>query len=215
MNEQENWRQIQGFEGLYDVSDQGRVWSHKSNKFLSLKKDRYGYDFVKLCKNGMKINKSIHKLVAEHFIPNPEGLPQVHHKNEIKTDNTVENLEWVSCQYNTEYSQGGYYVLYDENDEKIEIFNINKFARYNGLLQDKLCKVANGKLNSHMGYTREPGVKLNRKGTFELMSPKGIIMKFNDGKKAADYIGCHTKNVSNLLNGKRKTCKGWTLPDEH
>lgn len=94
---------IEGFE-KYQITDDGRVWSKKSKRWLSPTKSQDGYLRVKLCYgNGKYINASVHRLVAKAFIENPDNLPQVNHKNEDKTLNTVENLEWCDSQYNNTY----------------------------------------------------------------------------------------------------------------
>ena len=92
----EQWRDIEGFDGLYQVSNQGRVKSLKYGKEKILKgvKSCNGYLTVGLCKDGKEVRKYIHRLVAEAFLPNPQNLPQVNHKDEDKTNNCVENLEW-------------------------------------------------------------------------------------------------------------------------
>ena len=100
-------KDIKGYEGEYGITSCGRVWSYKSNKFLSNKNDKYGYCFVTLCKNGVTKNFKIHRLVAEAYIPNPNNLPMVNHKDEIKTHNWTNNLEWCDAKYNHQYSSTG------------------------------------------------------------------------------------------------------------
>ena len=107
----EIWRDIKDYEGLYQVSNFGRVRSLNYNKtgeikIMKLKKTRDGYLRVGLRKNGKQKWISIHRLVAEAFIPNPLNLPCVNHKiegEEGKKINTVENLEWCTYKYNTNY----------------------------------------------------------------------------------------------------------------
>ena len=97
----EVWKDIEGYEGLYQVSNLGRVRSLGHDKYhpgrmLKPGKDRNGYLFVNLYKNGEPKHCSIHRLVAIAFIPNPDNLPEVNHINEKKQDCRVENLSWVS-----------------------------------------------------------------------------------------------------------------------
>ena len=66
-------------------------------------KTTYGYLVVKLCKNNIRSNKKIHRLVAQAFIPNPENKPQVNHIDEDKTNNMVSNLEWMTAKENTNH----------------------------------------------------------------------------------------------------------------
>ena len=101
----EEWKDIKGYEGIYQISNKGRVKSLKFNKeniLIPVKQNR-GYLFVNLCKNGKVKKYLIHRLVAEAFLPNPDNSPQVNHKDENKLNNNVENLEWCSNEYNINY----------------------------------------------------------------------------------------------------------------
>ena len=100
---EEKWKSIDNFPDYY-VSNLGRVYSNKSNKCLSPKSSNRGYLSVTLCKDDTNKLKSIHRLVATAFIPNPENLPVINHKDENPSNNTVDNLEWCTVQYNTSYS---------------------------------------------------------------------------------------------------------------
>ena len=86
----------------YQISDDGRVWSKKSNKWLK-PIDANGYKKVSLYKNGKLYQRLIHRLVAEAFIPNPNACEEINHINEDKSDNRVENLEWCTSSYNINY----------------------------------------------------------------------------------------------------------------
>lgn len=108
----EIWKDIDGYEGDYMVSNWGNVKSlerldslgHlRKERILKPLKNTKGYLFVVLCKDGKMKTFKAHRLVAEAFLDNPDNLPQVNHKNEIKDDNRVENLEWCSAKYNTNY----------------------------------------------------------------------------------------------------------------
>ena len=98
----EELKDIKDYEGLYAITRDGNVWSYKSNKFLKHKLAR-GYHQVILCKEGKGKTYYIHRLVAKVFIPNPDNLPQVNHKDEDKSNNCVENLEWCDVKYNINY----------------------------------------------------------------------------------------------------------------
>lgn len=115
---EEEWHDIVGYEGYYQVSSMGRVKSLERwiqdrfgmkapyripEKILKPVKAPNGYIAVHLAKDGKVYNGRVHRLVAEAFIPNPECLPAVNHKNEDKKDNCVENLEWCSVAYNNDY----------------------------------------------------------------------------------------------------------------
>ena len=96
----EEWKDIKGYEGLYQVSNLGMVYSFKSNKYLKKLNNTGGYLRVQLCKHGKVTNQSIHRIVAEAFIPNPDNKPQVNHIDENKENNMVSNLEWVTAKEN-------------------------------------------------------------------------------------------------------------------
>lgn len=111
------WRYISGFVGLYMVSTFGRVKSVEryvwvesrccnklcKEKILHQGQSKGGYSMVRLYDGAVGETRFVHRLVSEAFIPNPNNYPCVNHKNEIKTDNRVENLEWCTTSYNCNY----------------------------------------------------------------------------------------------------------------
>ena len=103
----EIWKDIEGYEGLYQVSNLGRVKSlnyHRTGKEGIL--EGYGNDYlqVNLCKDGNREQPLVHVLVATAFIENPDNLPEVNHKDENKYNNCMDNLEWCSHSYNNTYN---------------------------------------------------------------------------------------------------------------
>ena len=112
----EEWRPVVGYEGLYEVSNTGQVRSvgryyvnslgkrfFLKGKILSLSDNGRGYLTAHLTRDKKSSSKYIHRLVAEAFILNVDGLPAVNHKDEDKTNNSVENLEWCNNDYNDNY----------------------------------------------------------------------------------------------------------------
>ena len=114
---EEIWRDIKGYEGYYQVSNIGSVKSLERTvrngrgykiipeKILEGYDNGNGYLYVKLCKEGKRNQYRINRLVAMAFIPNPNNLPEVNHKDENPKNNCVDNLEWCTRQYNVEYSK--------------------------------------------------------------------------------------------------------------
>lgn len=114
----EIWKDIEGYEGLYQISTMGRVKSLprinlcvdktyiRKGKVLKGSPDKDGYLCVHLSKGGAQRKFPIHRIVAKHFISNPQKYGQVNHKNEIVDDNRSENLEWCDCAYNIRYGTG-------------------------------------------------------------------------------------------------------------
>jgi hypothetical protein len=100
------WRDVVGYEGLYQVSIDGEVKNVKTGRILRPCKSHKGYLLTYLYKDGKGKGYSVHRLVARAWIPNPDNLPQVNHINEDKTDNRVENLEWVTAKENVNWATG-------------------------------------------------------------------------------------------------------------
>lgn len=109
---EEIWKDVVGFEGKYQVSNLGNVRSLNYKRLRIIKeissaKERDGYLYVTLYSGHCKQHhKKVHRLVAEAFIPNPEKLPEVNHKDESKKNNRLNNLEWCTSKYNINYGTG-------------------------------------------------------------------------------------------------------------
>lgn len=114
----EVWLPVRGYEGLYEVSHLGRVRSvdrkveysdgrtvTKRGKILSISAGKNGYENVRLYKDKKAKNHSVHRLVAEAFISNPEGKSQVNHKDRNPLNNDFTNLEWVTHQENADHAK--------------------------------------------------------------------------------------------------------------
>lgn len=160
---EEIWKDIKDFEGHYQVSNLGRIKSIKFGKEIILKQhnNKGGYYYVCLLKNGKHKNYYVHRLVAQAFLPNPYKLPQVNHKDENKTNNNVDNLEWCTNEYNHNYgtinerisqSQSKPVLQYDLNGNLIKEWkSINECGR-NGFNQGDICKCCNGKRKTAKGF---------------------------------------------------------------
>lgn len=139
----EIFKDIKGYEGLYQVSNLGNIKSLHCNKEKIMKptirSKNYQYYFVGLLKDGKRKYFAIHRLVAMMFIPNPNNYEQVDHLDGNKLNNNVENLEWVTSKENTNRAWGKGLAKYtDERKQKLskiakERWNTNSFRKWRGI----------------------------------------------------------------------------------
>lgn len=171
---------VPGYNGLYMVSNRGRVksldryvkhssgeWQLKRGRILKPAKDRNGYLKVQLSKDGKGKLFFVHRLVAMAFIPNPNNLPMINHKDENPSNNCVDNLEWCTQKYNVNYGTAIERMRKKNiNNEKtskpvLQYTTDGKFVREwpsmkecgrNGYNIGDVCLCCRGKLNKHKGY---------------------------------------------------------------
>ena len=146
----------------YDISEYGVVTNIKTGKKLKPLKRKDGYLQVHLCKKGVPRWFMVHRLVAISFIPNPNKYKVVNHRDEIKTNNNVSNLEWCTIKYNTNYGTRNKRASI-KLSQKIKVFkNGNLTGEYYsqrecaqqlGLKESSISKVLHGLQKSHGGYT--------------------------------------------------------------
>lgn len=142
----EEWRDIEGYEGLYQISNLGRVKSlsriaidrrgiphYVNERILKQAFDKNGYCLVGLHINGKIKSGKVHRLVASAFIDNPHNLPDVNHKDENKSNNNVDNLEWCTPKYNINYG-----TCLDRIAKTIVETEVNKGGR-NGNARKIIC----------------------------------------------------------------------------
>lgn len=147
-------KDIQGYEGLYAITSCGKVWSYITQKFLATYFAN-GYEYTTLKDNThIKISRE----VAKAYIPNPNNLPQVNHKDEIKSHNYVNNLEWSDSMYNANYGTRNERIK-EAHSKKIyckeldRTFNSQKEAAAElGLDQGNISRVCRGKANTTGGF---------------------------------------------------------------
>ena len=167
----EEWRDVVGYEGLYQVSDQGRVKSlERTDSWGRTVKERIlkpgakgkGYLFVRLCAGGKTRMFLVHRLVCQAFHENPDKKPQVNHLNEDKTDNRACNLEWCTRRENMNHGTRnersakalskpiGQYTL---DGDLVEVWqSVNEVERQTGFSHSYICETANGKYKQAYGF---------------------------------------------------------------
>lgn len=167
------WKDIENYEGLYQVNELGEVKS--KGRILKPRPNGVGYFQVALYKNGIRKDFYVHRLVAKAFIPNPDNLPEVNHKDENKSNNTVENLEWCSAEYNINYgshnermafTMSNKYNVYDKFNKlivsnatfKILFQTLKHSAKTLKSFRNSLVMCAKGKRRRAYGYRIEYAV---------------------------------------------------------
>ena len=172
---EEVWRDVKGYEGLYQVSSEGRVKSlerkfiDKIGRERSVKEcilnpviDRYGYLLVSLYAGGKQKNHTVHRLVCEAFHENPDNKPQVNHINEIKTDNRASNLEWATARENSNFgtrnerlgkARSKPVAQYAQDGELIKVWpSTMEVERQAGFSNGNISQAANGKYKHAYGF---------------------------------------------------------------
>lgn len=184
----EIWKDIKGYEGLYQVSSKGIV---KDCNGIERKQrtDTYGYKIVTLRKNGEYKSYKVHRLVGIAFISNPENLPCINHKDEVKSNNNVENLEWCTSKYNSNYGH---------RNEKIA-----KAAK------ERSHAYMQGERNYFYGKHFSGGEHPTSKRVAKLDGQGNVLAVFDCTKSAAESVNCSPSAISLGCRGKRKNIKGY------
>lgn len=131
MKKEEIWADVSGYEGLYKISNLGKLKSlysrgSKSDYIVKLNKNTAGYYFKSLYKNKNFKNNYIHRLVASHFVENPYNKPQVNHKDGNKINNNADNLEWVNRSENQLHAYANKLQSPKKCNYNIEVYDLNK-----------------------------------------------------------------------------------------
>ena len=158
----EVWKDVVGYEGLYKISNHGNVYSNYTNKCLRAGTHKDGYKYVNLTKDGEKKYKTIHRLVAEAFIPNPDNLPMVNHRDETPSNNNVDNLEWCDCSYNNTYNNihirrasaiSKKIYVYNKNGELIDVYKSTRdIAKSLNVAYGNVSTVCNSNYRTLCGF---------------------------------------------------------------
>lgn len=187
----ETWKDIAGYEGLYQVSNKGNVrgidrknsrGTCVKGKILKVKVNRFGYSEVTLSKQGTTKTLKVHRIVAFAFVKNPNEIKmtQVNHKDENKLNNTAENLEWCDAKYNVNYGTG--------------------HAR--GIAQIDQCKKS-----AHTDWKK---IIENRYKAVIQKTKDGIeINRFKSAGHASEQLNINQWNIGSCCRGKQKTAGGY------
>lgn len=209
----EVWRDIKDYEGLYQVSNLGDVRSLNYNQTGEIKVlkqgNAKGYKRVGLFKNGKTKQYSVHRLVALAFISNPDDLPMVNHKDEDKTNNNVNNLEWCTHEYNMSYGTRNERISkkhkgkHRSEETKKKISEGHKGKTLSEEHKKNLSETRKGKYKGKESSVSKPILMYDKKGNF--------IRRFDCIRQTNEYFNkknAHT-NVSRCLREINKTAYGY------
>lgn len=178
---EEIWKDIEGYEGLYRVSNLGNVYSYLSNKKLNPGNDK-GYLKVNLSKNKKVKQFSVHRLVALAFLPNKNNYPCVNHKDENPSNNNVDNLEWCTYKYNNNY----------------------------GTIKERISKTLKGKNagEKHPMYGKHHTLESKKEMSNKLSKPVICLTTgkiFNSSKEASIETKISCSNINECCRNKRQS----------
>lgn len=178
------WKKIKEFND-YLISSNGKCFSLKTNKLLKVQQYSNEYLFYSFKINGVQHTRSVHHLLGIAFIPNPENKPTVNHKNHIRTDNRLENLEWAT---------------YPEQCDEIWKERASKARR------------TEKNINISINNFRIASDK-NKKPTYQYSLDGELVGVYSSVKDAAEAVGAFPQNISQCIKGKTKTVKGYKWSD--
>lgn len=215
----EIWKDIHGYEGEYQVSNTGQVRSlnylHTGEvKPLKQNTDGNGYKVVTLYKNGKKKTCRVHRLVAIVFLPNPNNLPMVNHKDEHPSNNNVNNLEWCTSEYNNNYgtkkeklSESLKGKSFSEEHKK-NLSKSHKGKTHSEETKKKMSESSKGKCKGKDSPNAKPILMYDKEGNF--------IKRFDSTADANEYFGKDrgSNSICKCLRGINKTAYGFIFKYE-
>ncbi len=171
----ERWKDVVDYEGYYKVSNRGRVRTIKTGKIRKLRTQSKGYLRVGLCMKSELIYYYVHRLVLTAFVRPPKDDEQTNHKDGVKDNNRIGNLEWVTCKENHQhkvdvlklgvgekhYAYGKFgkknkgarhYIVTDPDGKEYHVHGLREFCREHGLRNGTMCGIANGLNLTHKGW---------------------------------------------------------------
>ena len=160
---EEVWKEIPGHEGRYEASSLGRIRFVPDGHILSCHIEPHGYVVTSLCKDGKHRPIRVHIIIARTFLPNPDNLPCINHKDEDKTNNRVDNLEWCTQAYNINYgsirermsansARARAVDVFDKSGRKVaEYSRVGEAADALGVTRTYITKCASGRRKTCKG----------------------------------------------------------------
>lgn len=234
------WKEIDGTDGSYLISDDGKVFSAKTNKILRSQVQNNGYCRIELTIDGIRRKEFIHRLVAEAFIPNPNNYPIINHKDENPKNNHADNLEWCTYEYNVNYgncpskrvANHEYIAGWNHVQSKpVKQFDLDgnflheygscgMAATLTGLDARSINKCANGKLKQYAGfgwsytdtytYDAHPHHTI-RNGDIDCLDLQGKLVKTYHTQDELRADGFVPQSVCRVCRGERKQYHGFTF----
>lgn len=234
----ELWKDIPGFEGLYQASNFGQIRSLDriikyrkdgsgviyKGKILTQHQNGHGYNIVVLYDyNHKHHNEKVHRLVAKTFIDNPKNYPVINHINQIKTDNRVDNLEWCSYRYNAEWSymKKNIFYQYDLQGNLINIWkSLSRAAEAINGSRMSLTQCILGKQRKYKGFIWSRTtidkdefktwlIKKSSKPVVQFDLQENVIKEFGSAVEASRCMNCTTGLITMACRGNIKTAKGF------
>lgn len=241
MNEKEIWKDIQGYEGLYQVSNMGRVkslprWHRRTEKILKPHTIMRNYKRVVLADvHRNYVQYSVHRLVASAFLPNPNNLPEVNHKDEDPSNNSATNLEWCTHKYNQNYGTRTERASLAESVPIVQFSLKGDFIKeWNSITEIKrsfrgkgsgvrqccngTCNMAYGftwrwrkdfdKIPLHIDFNYVPA-KIKEKPVLQYTRAGQFIKEYPSALAAAKENGYSRGNISNVCRGNKPYMYGY------
>lgn len=181
----EIWKPIEGTEGIYEVSNTGKVRNINYRgcgytRYLKISTNDWGYNYVIIKRNGKRGKQMIHRLLAEIFIPNPDEKPEVNHIDGVKTNNCIDNLEWVTKSENVQHA---YDTGLNENNRK--------------------------RATEHMRNIQRIAVEKNKRKIVAIDNKTGNRTNFDSIEEACSKLGVHSGNIYKVIKNKRNHTGGY------
>lgn len=224
------------------VSTERGTWLFKG-RVLKPSSEKGGYLHVNVKVNDKFIAKKVHRLVAQTFIPNPENLPEINHKNCIRDDNRVENLEWCSKSYNRQYrekygvsqTEAVGHPVFAIDLATLEVSHFSSQAeagRVLGVFNQSISNVIKGKIKQAGGYwfkeDKDNGIEIDKDklkgivnsmpfigGVFAVNLITSEVSRFNSHREAGRVFGVSQGNINKVIKGRIKHTGGyWFVNDD-